>query len=947
MVAANPPVSLATARGHLDLHKAGQRSTKSRRQRCRGPSPAPRDVSIDPPNLDADHDNEDSLADLGDDAFVQVVELPHAVHSDLTGRFPIPSSRGNNYVLVSIYKGYIYGIALPSRKGPAYVKAYETLYTHFRSLGHHPAVQRLDNETSGALEKFFQTQNIKVEYVPAHNHRANRAERAIRTYKNHVIATLGTVHPSFPLHLWDELLSQINITINLLRPFALQPNISAFEGIHGHPFDFAAHPMAPCGTRVLIHDSPAERTSWAPHGTPGFYLGPALGGHYREFTVYSVATQTVRQTDTVAWLPEPFKLPGSSTVELVYAAMTDLATALTALAHSSALPVLQRPRFTTLTTSITSAVKEAAAMFLPPPLATTAEQRVVLPIGKSAAPTAPSAPPPGLLLPAVTTATTDGEQRVGTTLAPSAHPLPDVSAVRDLPSRTDMRTTPISLPTSVAVHVTRPAPHLAARRAGRLRLRPARYRHDQHLSHLAHALRTGTEPFLRRAVAYATLNLAPDGTPLTYRKAKAGPNAANWFVAEGEEICRLIDSLTMHAILTQDQPVDRRGDTTYYNPQTKEKLKADGSITYRIRGTAGGNAINYPGEVSARTADMEVVKALFQSAASDRAKNQGGLMLTADNKDFYLGTPLERPEYVRIPLRYIPAHILDKYHLRPFISNGTVLFEINKCMYGLPQAGYLSQRRLIAHLAEHGYVQDANVPCLFTHSLRGTVFTLVVDDFAVKYKTQADADHFLATLRLQYEITVNPTASKYLGFTIRFDDAAQTVSLSMPEYVPKMLARFCPGVALRGAASPAVYTPPQYGTRVQHAPVDDSPPLSPSDTHRLQEIVGCLLFYARAVDCTMLTAVNHVSSEQAKPTQQVLAAATRILQYAAAYPNHELVYHACDMVLTIQSDASYLSRTGGRSVAGGLLYCSNHNDTTSINGALLAVSCIIPTVCSF
>jgi hypothetical protein len=202
-----------------------------------------------------------------------------------------------------------------------------------------------------------------------------------------------------------------------------------------------------------------------------------------------------------------------------------------------------------------------------------------------------------------------------------------------------------------------------------------------------------------------------------------------------------------------------------------------------------------------------------------------------------------------------------------------------------------------------------------------------VDDFLVKYGTQADADHFLATLRLQYEIKVDPTASKYLGYSITFDDAAHTVSLSMPEYVPKLIQRFCTGTTTRGAASPAIYTPPTYGAQPEPT-VDDTPPLSPAAILRLQEIVGSLLYYARAVDCTMLTAVNHIASEQARPTQHVMAMADRLLAYAVSYPAHELVYTACDMVLHIQSDASFLSRTKSRSVAGGILYCDNANATT-------------------
>eukprot|EP01034_Spumella_vulgaris_P036750 gene36750-45336_t len=64
----------------------------------------------------------------------------------------------------------------------------------------------------------------------------------------------------------------------------------------------------------------------------------------------------------------------------------------------------------------------------------------------------------------------------------------------------------------------------------------------------------------------------------------------------------------------------------------------------------------------------------------------------------------------------------------------------------------LRPARLIAHLALHGYIQEENVSCLFRHAQRGTMFTLVVDDFAVKYKRKEDADHFIATLKLLYEL---------------------------------------------------------------------------------------------------------------------------------------------------------------------------------------------------
>jgi hypothetical protein len=124
---------------------------------------------------------------------------------------------------------------------------------------------------------------------------------------------------------------------------------------------------------------------------------------------------------------------------------------------------------------------------------------------------------------------------------------------------------------------------------------------------------------------------------------------------------------------------------------------------------------------------------------------------------------------------------MDEYGLHSLVHNDAVLFEINKCMYGLPQAGLLSQQRLVAHLAEHGYMQDVHVPCLFKHSSRSTIFTLVVDDFGIKYKTLDDTEHLIKCLQLLYEIKMDKTGSRYLGFIIVFDDAEQTMSLSMPD----------------------------------------------------------------------------------------------------------------------------------------------------------------------
>ena len=231
-------------------------------------------------------------------------------------------------------------------------------------------------------------------------------------------------------------------------------------------------------------------------------------------------------------------------------------------------------------------------------------------------------------------------------------------------------------------------------------------------------------------------------------------------------------------------PYDRLGDVVYYNPVVKQKWNDDGTIKFRIRGTAGGNLLDVSYDVSTRTASLDVVKMLLHSTISDNKK-----WFTIDIKDFYLGTPLPEThyEYIRIERkRLLPATIAA--HLEPLFHNDAIYFQIRKCMYGLPQAGRLSQLRLISHFAKHGYHQCPNTPCLFRHDTFDITFCLVVDDFGIRYGSQSDPDRLIATLRANdYELTIKETGDAYLGMQISFGPTS--VSLSMPGYITKALQR--------------------------------------------------------------------------------------------------------------------------------------------------------------
>jgi hypothetical protein len=250
------------------------------------------------------------------------------IYSDLTGKFVTESSQGNNYLLV-VYdadSNHIFAEPIASRQASVILKAYQRIHQKLVDSGASPTMHVTDNEAAQPLIQYLKSQNVQFQLVPPDNHRANAAERAIRTFKNHFISILCSTDPEFPLHLWDRLLPQALLSLNLMRTSGRDPRKSAYEQIYGH-YDFNKTPIGPPGTAVIIHDRPKNRGSWAPHGTKGWYIGQALS-HNRSFTVYIPSTSAIRITDTIAWFPTKLAVPSISPSDIAIAAAQDLTHAL-------------------------------------------------------------------------------------------------------------------------------------------------------------------------------------------------------------------------------------------------------------------------------------------------------------------------------------------------------------------------------------------------------------------------------------------------------------------------------------------------------------------------------------------------------------------------------------------------------------------------------------------
>ena len=259
-------------------------------------------------------------------------------------------------------------------------------------------------------------------------------------------------------------------------------------------------------------------------------------------------------------------------------------------------------------------------------------------------------------------------------------------------------------------------------------------------------------------------------------------------------------------------------------------------------------------------------------------------------------------------------------------------------MYGPKQAARLAYDALVKNLKQHGYQPDRYCPNIWKHEIRKTKFCLCVDDFGVKYYSKEDANHLIAALQQNYDITIDWEGKHFCGLNIDWNYPDGYVDISMKHYVIKALQKLQHTFPKRPQYAPHKWTVPIYGQNRQYAPDPDTSALLPQkDIKRVQRVVGSFLYYARAVDNTILPALNEISATQSKPTLLTNEKINMLLDYLSTYPDAKIRFFASDMVLHIDSDAAYLVAPKARSRIAGYFYCSdkyekNTKPTPRLNG---------------
>jgi hypothetical protein len=187
-------VTPATAMGHMNQKRQNIRSTKEKLLETEDITPM---VSSDKTHL----------------VFAVVLDKGQ-IYTDLTGNFPTRSSKGDKGLMIfySYDANYIRPIAMKSKSGEKWARAFGVVFDEMTSKGLKPKLQTMDNEASAALKEYFTEQEMNYQLVPPHCHRTYTAERAIRTLKEPFKAGLATVDPYFHVRLWDILMPQEEIT---------------------------------------------------------------------------------------------------------------------------------------------------------------------------------------------------------------------------------------------------------------------------------------------------------------------------------------------------------------------------------------------------------------------------------------------------------------------------------------------------------------------------------------------------------------------------------------------------------------------------------------------------------------------------------------------------------------------------------------------------------------
>jgi hypothetical protein len=201
-------------------------------------------------------------------------------------------------VMVEIDSNAILAEPMKNRKDAKMTRAYNTLLLRLKRASITPKKHVLDNKISDNMKNHIRdTCKLDMELVPPGCHRRNAAKVAIHNFKAHFLSVLADVAGNFPPNLWDWLLPQTKITINLIQQSNATPNVLAYAHLSG-PFDYNKMPLAPMGCEAQVHEKSNKRGTWEYHSVDRWYLFTSPE-HYCTHNCHIKYTKSKRLSNTV------------------------------------------------------------------------------------------------------------------------------------------------------------------------------------------------------------------------------------------------------------------------------------------------------------------------------------------------------------------------------------------------------------------------------------------------------------------------------------------------------------------------------------------------------------------------------------------------------------------------------------------------------------------------
>ena len=675
-------------------------------------------------------------------------------------------------------------------------------------------------------------------------------------------------------------------------------------------FNFRATPMAPPGTKIIAHVAPSARGTWDLNGEPGWYVGPSLH-HYRCVQCYFPRTREVRNCDTVEFFPHDIPFPRVTVNDHLQQAATDI------------ISILSNPPSSTVPSLLAGddtnkAIYEIAKLLhrVDPIPSLNLQHNQDVP--------SPRVPNKNNHKVAI------NPNNQTSTAPPMPHQIPFSDDELDVPQ--DSQEVPNISPIATIQNHSNQTKNIRFKNTNQHKYN---LRSKQKPTHIAQQI---FDPSYSINHIYTS-----DGKKETIDSLLKGNNSNIWEQSLSNEWGRLAQgndkgvkgTNTIAFILKSEVPSDKK--VTYasyvcdYRPLKDEP--------YRVRITVGGDRLDYAQDAGSPAANLLETKILLNSVISDADK--GARFMCVDIKDHFLATPMDDPEYMKVQYKYIPNDIRLRYNLDLKVTeDGWVYIKIQKGMPGLKQAAILAYRHLKNCLEPFGYEPIKGTVGMWHHKSRPTKFCLCVDDFGIKYWSKKDAEHLCEAIGSNFRYTVDYEGKNYCGLNIQWNYKRGYVDIEMPKAIPAALKKLNYTPKVSPQYSPHRHIPIIYGEKGSQQMVDTkhSPLLPKKDVKHIQSIVGYFLYYARALDYTMLPGLNEISCTQAKPTKHTEDECQQIMDYAATYPSVYVRFHASDMVLSIDSDAAYLVMPQAKSRIAGYFQLNDHPSRIKhpdINGAIL------------